>query len=262
MIQRLVTAFAMLPVVLAALAEPTGFLLLAVLATVGLLCYREVRRIASAPQETVPWLALLASAGIVISFYGVPGTPPYLLMLLCLLALSLIGILTIGRGAVGRWTQLSAFWIFGGLMPIFVVHRLAHAAYWSLPIPLTMCLFSIWAGDTSAIFVGKLFGRTPLAKSISPAKTVEGSIGYFLGSIGFAAAVGFATHLEVGPCVAVGFVAGLMGQIGDLFESMVKRRAGIKDSGRLLPGHGGMLDRADSVLFAAPLLALLIAWLF
>lgn len=114
-------------------------------------------------------------------------------------------------------------------------------------------LLIIFAGDTAAFYVGTLWGRRKLAPDISPGKTVAGAFG----GLGANAVVAvllncFWLHAD-GPLVLVFALAvGAIGQAGDLFESLIKRDAHIKDSGRILPGHGGMLDRIDAVLFAAP----------
>jgi phosphatidate cytidylyltransferase len=111
-----------------------------------------------------------------------------------------------------------------------------------------------WAGDSAAMYAGKAFGRHKLAPVISPGKTWEGSIASVAGSVVFALAVGhFALPAASVWLVAlVATLANIAGQVGDLSESVLKRGAGIKDSGNMLPGHGGWLDRVDSTLFAVP----------
>jgi phosphatidate cytidylyltransferase len=116
----------------------------------------------------------------------------------------------------------------------------------------------VWAGDTIAFYTGITLGRHPLAPSISPKKTVEGSIGGLCASILsaplFARALGIAAPLPM--ALFLGAVVGGVGQVGDLAESMIKRAFQVKDTGNLLPGHGGVLDRIDSLLFALPTLYL------
>jgi phosphatidate cytidylyltransferase len=114
-----------------------------------------------------------------------------------------------------------------------------------------------WFGDSAAYFVGSLLGRHKLAPRVSPKKTWEGAAGGLLGNLAGAALMKFAHVLpEWGALdlVAVAILLGLVGQLGDLVESAWKRSAGIKDSGSSIPGHGGMLDRLDSLVFAAPVL--------
>lgn len=121
-------------------------------------------------------------------------------------------------------------------------------------------LFVVWASDTAAYFVGVAIGRIRLAPSISPKKSVEGAVAGVLGGAGAGALVstwwlGSSAILPVGVATAawMGAAVSVGGQIGDLVESVLKREAGVKDSGRLLPGHGGFLDRLDALLWAFPL---------
>ena len=112
----------------------------------------------------------------------------------------------------------------------------------------------VFAGDTGAFYVGRLFGQHKLCPAVSPGKTIEGAIG------GLAATLGaglifincFLKSLSLGPGILFFLSIGVVGQVGDLFESELKRYADVKDSGSILPGHGGILDRIDALLFAAP----------
>lgn len=110
-----------------------------------------------------------------------------------------------------------------------------------------------WGSDTGAYFAGRFFGRRKLAPAISPAKTVEGAIGGLLASIFFAVigSVFFLSDLPVLHAVLLAIVANVLGQSGDLAESLIKRSTGVKDSGSILPGHGGLLDRIDALMFTA-----------
>jgi phosphatidate cytidylyltransferase len=115
-------------------------------------------------------------------------------------------------------------------------------------------LFVLWLGDSGAYFVGSLIGRRKLLPAISPNKTVEGAVGGLVASLltGFACKSIFLSELAGLHCFLLTLAIALAGQVGDLCESTFKRLRGVKDSGNLLPGHGGMLDRIDSLLFAAP----------
>ena len=112
----------------------------------------------------------------------------------------------------------------------------------------------LWLGDSGAYFVGKAIGRRKLSPAISPNKTVEGAAGGVVASLlaGFACKSIFLPELPAVHCFFLTLVIALAGQLGDLCESSFKRIRGVKDSGTLLPGHGGILDRIDSLLFAAP----------
>ena len=121
---------------------------------------------------------------------------------------------------------------------------------------VTLLLAIVMASDTFAYFTGSAFGRHKLAPSVSPGKTVEGVAGGLVGGILAALLVrwlGLPT-LPAPAAVGLGIVVSAFGVTGDLVESLMKRWAGVKDSGRLFPGHGGMLDRLDSLLFGAPVL--------
>src|SRR6185369_3231625 len=117
-----------------------------------------------------------------------------------------------------------------------------------------MIILSIWVNDTLAYIVGSLIGKAPLSK-VSPKKTWEGTIGGILLSVGLAGLVFFFT-INSGPisifAMILTGIASIAGTFGDLFESKLKRLAGVKDSGHIMPGHGGFLDRFDSLLFAIP----------
>jgi len=112
-----------------------------------------------------------------------------------------------------------------------------------------------WAGDTGAYIVGKTLGRHPLIPRLSAKKTREGSVGGLIFSVvgALVAKQTFAPYLDLWQALLLGVMAGAMGQLGDLFESLVKRDLNVKDASDTIPGHGGILDRFDSLLFTAPL---------
>jgi phosphatidate cytidylyltransferase len=117
-------------------------------------------------------------------------------------------------------------------------------------------IITVWAGDISALLIGSFFGRHKLYPKISPKKTFEGLVGAIAGSI--VVALGFALlffpNLQKRSCILLAVGLGILGQFGDFTESMLKRSVQVKDSGNLIPGHGGMLDRLDSFFFSAPFL--------
>jgi phosphatidate cytidylyltransferase len=122
-----------------------------------------------------------------------------------------------------------------------------------------MGIAAVAAGDTFAYFIGRAFGKRPLSPRVSPNKTVEGAVGGLLGSVLCATAYAavFLPGVRFWYALCAAAILGAAGQAGDLFESLLKRAAGVKDSGSLLPGHGGMLDRADGIIAAGPALHLL-----
>jgi len=129
-----------------------------------------------------------------------------------------------------------------------------HLGLWILAIPL----LSAVATDVGAYTLGSLFGRTPLAPRVSPKKTVEGALGGLLFALVIVSGTALLARqlvgleLSVGTVLALTVVTSLTAQLGDLFESLLKRWAGVKDAGMFLPGHGGVLDRVDSLIFTFP----------
>ena len=121
-------------------------------------------------------------------------------------------------------------------------------------------VFTIWAGDIAAFYVGRRFGRQPLAPRVSPKKTLEGALGGM--AVSMVVAIGgrfwIWPVLPLSRAAVVGLLLATVGILGDLCESAVKRGAGVKDSGSLIPGHGGVLDRLDSLMFACPVLYMLV----
>jgi phosphatidate cytidylyltransferase len=136
----------------------------------------------------------------------------------------------------------------GGLITALpLVHREVPQG----PLWVVTALAVTFSSDTGAYFVGRTWGRHKLAPAVSPGKTIEGGGGGLAAAVlfMFVARASYFVALTVRDCVLVGLAAGVLGPIGDLTESLIKRAAGAKDSGRLIPGHGGMLDRIDAVLF-------------
>jgi phosphatidate cytidylyltransferase len=114
-------------------------------------------------------------------------------------------------------------------------------------------VFTTWICDVGAFLVGRRFGKQKLAPAISPGKTVEGSVGGWLCAVGTAWLFGMGLGLDARIACLLGALVGVLAQVGDLCESALKRDLGIKDFGGLLPGHGGVLDRFDSLLLTAPM---------
>jgi phosphatidate cytidylyltransferase len=142
-------------------------------------------------------------------------------------------------------------WLYCGVLVASLVGlRLRFDVGWVI-----LAFVVTWGNDTFAYFAGHAFGRHKLLERISPKKTWEGFVGGAVGSVVCALIVRWlllGDELSVGLAVAVGLGGALLGPLGDLAESMVKRAAGVKDSGRIIPGHGGLLDRIDALLFVTP----------
>lgn len=160
-----------------------------------------------------------------------------------------------------RWADLPVLFVIGLalLVPAWMGLTALHgrSAWWLLYLFLL-----VWGADTGAYFAGRAFGKTKLAPAVSPGKTIEGFLGGLALTMALAVAVGLYDGLEgrrFWGFMGLSLITVLASVLGDLFESMVKRRAGIKDSGTIFPGHGGALDRIDSLTAAAPVFAL--GWL-
>ncbi|HEX5669714.1 MAG TPA: phosphatidate cytidylyltransferase [Chitinophagaceae bacterium] len=133
---------------------------------------------------------------------------------------------------------------------LFFQINVSSAAYTGFLIPLII-IGSIWINDTMAYLVGSFIGKTPLSK-ISPRKTWEGTVGGIILSVAIISLVGYLSHASWLHYLAISLIASVAGTFGDLYESKLKRMANVKDSGSFMPGHGGFLDRFDSLLFAVP----------
>ncbi|NTV63367.1 MAG: phosphatidate cytidylyltransferase, partial [Oscillochloris sp.] len=158
----------------------------------------------------------------------------------------------------------------GGLLSYFIVLsqlntplRTGLLAFLHIP-PGTSWIFLVlaitWLQDTAAYFVGRSLGRHKMAPVLSPKKSWEGAAGGFISSILSAMLAVLLLGLPIGypAAILIGAAAGVAGPLGDLVESLIKRQIGIKDSGQLIPGHGGILDRMDSLLFTAPVIYYLV----
>jgi len=162
--------------------------------------------------------------------------------------------------------QSAASRIFSGMAgPLYVgvllgTLSLLRSSQGSAYVFLTLTL--AWMGDTGGYTFGRLFGRVPLYPAVSPKKTREGLIGSIVFSVGSAVLAHFTylQELELIPAIGLGILSAIFGQGGDLVESLIKRSLGAKDSGSVLPGHGGMLDRIDALLVVSPLVYLYTLW--
>jgi len=148
-------------------------------------------------------------------------------------------------------TLLGVAWVGAGIGCLLLIRDIPEFGFWAV----MAVLFTVFAADTGAFFVGRTFGRHSLAPAISPKKSWEGFVGGVLAAVGMAFVILYkdrAEFLSVPESLLLGLVIALAAVLGDLFESAVKRDLEVKDSGRVLGGHGGMLDRLDSLLWAGP----------
>ena len=255
MIGRLVTAAVGIPILALVvwLGDPVFTLVVAAVAAVGAFEVCEMSRSRGEAPSRVAAVTLsvaLVLSSIVLSYS--PSTPEYVPLLAASIGIGILALIFLFaplKPLQSRWLGLTlGAAVYPGAL-------LAHAPLLrGLDQGLEWVVFLLvvtFSTDTSAFFVGKTIGKRPLAPTISPGKTLEGAIGGFLAAVAAALVAAWALGIDVSVpvIVALGALMGVVGQTGDLFESKLKRLAGVKESGRLLPGHGGVLDRLDSIVF-------------
>jgi phosphatidate cytidylyltransferase len=262
--RRILTGLPLAAVVVYLIVQGREWLfVMAVLATVMISVHEYFHISREAGLAGWSWMGYVGAGllclGQTSGFKGaVPGEPALLLLLL--LAIPIAGLVTV--------SDLRTY--FGALAStVLGVLYVGFAFSWIVPLRfadpvngrnLTIMLFLVvWAEDIFAYVIGRIAGRIPLARAISPKKTVEGAIAGLAGAV--LVAWGFSHWFwqtgDQKTVILIGGVVAVAGQAGDLVESALKRAANLKDSGTILPGHGGLLDRIDSLLFAAPALWLL-----
>lgn len=245
--QRIVTALLGVVVVFAALF--LGGVLWKVFAWFStLLALVEFEQILGIHWNRLPaWWGFLVLS--LIEFYAKWNSP--LLLQLTIGVTLLLPVLLKNRITLVQSAALYAGALYIGFGGAGLLHlrALPQGSFWVLVV-----LVCIWLTDTFAFFVGSRLRGPKLWPAISPGKTISGAVGGLVGGSLGALCTGllFLPHEPPGELLIIGVVTSIAGQLGDLVESAYKRMAGVKDSGNLLPGHGGMLDRIDSLLFAAP----------
>jgi phosphatidate cytidylyltransferase len=213
--------------------------------------------------NVVIWWGYLISLGIITAAYAVG---PQGVLALVAINLILAGVISVfiykSNPAVVNIIQKQVLGIVYIPLSLSFLVTIRHEPEGMILIFLLLAI--IFAGDIIAYYVGSYLGRRKLSPAISPGKTVEGALGGLAGNL-LAGGIGktfFLPELAWGPAIIFFIVAGIAGQVGDLFESEMKRSSDIKDSGGLLPGHGGFLDRIDALLFASPVAYIFIVFIF
>lgn len=251
LVLRIASAVVGVPIVFALVLwrEPLGFGLLSL--AVAALALAEYGALALRGRPAAERAALVL---VGVGFFAALTLRPELGIVWVMAALVLVAALALARpedipGAGARlgMAGFGVFYVGGLLSALPLLHRgTPEGSLW-----VATALAVTFVADTGAYFVGRTLGRHKLAPAVSPGKTWEGAVGGLAAGLGFMflARATFFSSLTVLDCLLVGLAAGVLGPIGDLTESLLKRSAGVKDSGRLIPGHGGMLDRIDAVLF-------------
>jgi phosphatidate cytidylyltransferase len=230
-------------------APPWLFFAVGVLLAV--LAVNEVVTLAQASGLDVSRSVAGVATALVVGSSGVPETFQIVLMT----ALVAVAASTLGawRGGPAALATVSAT-LFPSLYVGLPIAALLGIRTLGGPRALFLLMLTVIVSDTSQYYTGRAFGRRPLAPIVSPKKTVEGAVGgAVVGTLLFAVVgMWWLPQLPAPFRVMLGLTIVVLGIVGDLFESMLKRSAGVKDSSALIPGHGGVLDRIDALLFAAP----------
>jgi phosphatidate cytidylyltransferase len=259
LLKRIAVALIAIPLLYLYIAKLPSVFFLIFLAALSALAQHEFYAMYRT-TKTMSLLGTIAGIFLLASAYFVPGTAPERVqpMLFILIFMSLSSArLFVTKDPSSALKDLSPAVIGFLYIPLLLL------PLWYLRLDgyewiFLLCL-CVWSSDTFAYYIGSKYGKRKLYKEVSPNKTVEGALGSVAG--GIIASVLFGSFLiketRIPTLLLIGAVLGAVTIVGDLVESMFKRDAGIKDSGTLIPGHGGVLDRIDSILFAAPTLYLL-----
>jgi phosphatidate cytidylyltransferase len=268
---RVLSALVLIPVVLFVVGLGNPWLALLVAVAVGIALDEVYGLFASAGHRPVRWAGVAGALLLVTAAFLAPSGVGIGAAVAGTVLLTLIGqVARLDRhGALTDWAltlagSLYVAWTLAHFillreieMPPFTPpfwqalgwRQLDGGVWWLIAV-----FVLVWLCDSAAYFIGVRWGRHKIAPYLSPKKSWEGTIAGFVTSV--AAAVGLKALLGLpfayGWAVVLGALVGVIGQVGDLAESLLKRQAGVKDSGRLIPGHGGILDRADSLLFVVP----------
>jgi len=240
--KRILTALALLPLAFYGTFWAPYWGFFAIVACVAALCFYEYSGIVAAHGFERPGLVAYI-AGILLLY----NPSPLVLVAIAVLALALrldeLAQVLPSAGAA----LLGIVYVFGGWRAAIDLH--AISSYW-----LLFALAVNWVGDIAAYYTGRAIGRHRLAPVVSPKKSWEGAAGSIVATVVFGLAFRRWLGIGIPETVLLSAVGNVAGQLGDLAESAMKRGAGVKDSGNLLPGHGGWLDRLDSSLFSMPVI--------
>lgn len=245
-----------------------GWALAALVAVIAILAALEFYRLSELKgAEPMPILgAVLAAAFVALAALRIEAGPPAFGALVIVATLAVATVAIWARGIEGQpilsiSTTLTGAVYTGGLLTfgLFLRHLPDHDGALHGTAIVCAPLLLTWTSDTFAYFVGRRFGKHKLIPRVSPGKTVEGAVGAVVGSvlvgIGYSMLLASFASYRTTPLegALLGLLVSVVAQVGDLAESLFKRDAGVKDSGTLLPGHGGALDRFDSLLFTLPI---------
>ena len=255
MIKRIVSAAVLIPIVVWLVLFANGIYFGVALLFIGLAALFEWLNMDSKGINTIKTAYLSIGAFFLFVFIFYKHYAIYALLL------TFTAHLIISFSSVKKDDVLEKYFMFSGILYVSLYPFLYFIMQEKDGRGVLMILFiSVWAGDTFAFFCGKRFGKHKLAKVISPKKTVEGGVcGVVLGSL-FGMLFAYFFHLQPIKMLIVAFVANITGILGDLAESVIKRAFNKKDSSNIIPGHGGILDRLDSIAFAGFFVYIITLW--
>jgi phosphatidate cytidylyltransferase len=253
--KRVLTAAALIPPVIATVFLGGEWVFTGIVALVAMLCYYEFDAIAAAYGFGAPGPIGYAAGLWLLVWPWSDGAWAVVL------AAALLGFIVSLRSENLAHALPRSALLVTGIVYIFGAWKCALPLHTVSPHWLMYALIVNWAGDIGAYYVGRKFGKHRLAERVSPKKSWEGAIAAVVSAIVIAGGylVYFVPDVSIIEVVLLTVAANVAGQLGDLCESAMKRGAGVKDSGRLLPGHGGFLDRVDSTLFSLPVVYLFVA---
>lgn len=263
--QRIVTALIALPLLILCILYSSQGLFAGVLFIVCALALHEFYRMALPKQRRLEGSFSVAAGVLCCVGLAYAPSAPFLLLSIVLPCFFIV-LLYLFRfqdmQAVSRDLAVSLFGLL--YIPLLLSHAVLLRSVPAGRDWIFLVLFVVMASDTLAYFVGRQWGRHRLYEAVSPKKTIEGSLGGLVGSVLGATIckLWFFTELSSVDVLLLGAGVGAFSQLGDLVESLLKRSFGVKDSGALVPGHGGLLDRLDSLLFAFPVTYYYAVWVF
>lgn len=254
---RLLSAIVLIPLILVPviIGGPVFFALVLVAFLIcGYEFYDMARR---AGYRPLFWLGLPLIAFLLLDGFAHTGLSNLILMVAIVLSLTL-AIFRLGEGWLVGWGLTLAGALYVGLLgaTALLIRELPDGAIWTANV-----LFTVWATDSMAYIAGHRWGRHGFFTHISPKKTWEGAIGGYVAAAVCMLVLGWIAGLDPLRALLLGLGIGIVGSIGDLAESVIKRQFGAKDSGQLVPGHGGLLDRVDSLLFATVFSYYYLVWI-
>jgi len=264
-IHRWITAVIAVPILFISIYKGSETLFAALIGIVIFLASWEYEKIISLPHRTRHrWEFLLFGLMIALLAYFRDLQYLYVCTGLFSIAMILCDLFRIRKSGQTPHIELLSKYILGLLyIPVLMSYFILIRGFEAGATWIIFILVLAFSGDIAAFYTGKTFGRTKLLPAVSPNKTVEGVIGLVIGSM--VASVIFRQiffpELPVVHILFISFWGSMIGQLGDLFESELKRGAGVKDSGGLLPGHGGILDRIDCLLFIGPVVYYYVAYI-